>query len=136
MTSAYEVLGVASSAGEATIEAAFRKAAKEWHPDLNGGDTSGEERLKHLIAARSSIMRRRKKAKRQLIVRHAKKGWHIIAAGTLAAISASVIALCVCYRPASPVGSFETTVLSGNKAAWTTSVQDLGQPQLRSKPAN
>jgi DnaJ-class molecular chaperone len=55
MTTAYEVLGVDANADEATIRAAFRSAAKECHPDLNGSDSGGERRLRRLIAAREVL---------------------------------------------------------------------------------
>ncbi len=61
MTKAYEVLGVDAGADEATINAAFRKAAKGCHPDLNGGDRRGERRLRRLIAARDHLTSRRRR---------------------------------------------------------------------------
>jgi curved DNA-binding protein CbpA len=61
MTKPHEVLGVAASADEATIKAVFRRAAKECHPDLNGGNFRGEPRLSHLIAARDTLLDQRGK---------------------------------------------------------------------------
>jgi hypothetical protein len=55
----HEVLGVAANADGATINAAFRRAAKRWHPDLNNGDTSGLQRLRRLIAAREFLTSRK-----------------------------------------------------------------------------
>jgi len=51
----HEVLGVAENADEATINAAFRRAAKQYHPDLNGGSASGARHLRRLIAARDFL---------------------------------------------------------------------------------
>jgi DnaJ domain len=56
MTKPHEVLGVDPNAGEATIKAAFRKAAKKYHPDLLGGDRTQERRLGRLIAARDFLI--------------------------------------------------------------------------------
>jgi len=47
----YKVLGVAKDAAQADISKAYRKLAKELHPDLNPGDTSAEERFKAVSAA-------------------------------------------------------------------------------------
>ncbi len=59
MAQPHEVLGVAANADEATINAAFRSAAKKFHPDLNNGDPSGIRRLRRLIAARDFLTNRR-----------------------------------------------------------------------------
>ena len=47
----YQVLGVAPSASDADIRAAFRKLAKQYHPDRNPGDKAAEERFKEVSAA-------------------------------------------------------------------------------------
>jgi len=47
----YDVLGVPRNASDEVIRAAFRKAAKALHPDVNGGDTQAEKRLRNVIAA-------------------------------------------------------------------------------------
>lgn len=47
----YQVLGVASSASDSEIRAAFRKLAKQHHPDRNPGDKAAEERFKEISAA-------------------------------------------------------------------------------------
>src|SRR5215510_9955286 len=51
MRTPYDILGVSQRASEETIKAAFHKAAKAYHPDLNGGDPAAEQKLKQVIAA-------------------------------------------------------------------------------------
>jgi molecular chaperone DnaJ len=47
----YKVLGVESSASEKDIARAYRKLAKQYHPDANPGNTDAEERFKEVSAA-------------------------------------------------------------------------------------
>lgn len=47
----YEVLGVGKNAGEAEIKSAYRKKAKECHPDLHPDDKDAEARFKELNEA-------------------------------------------------------------------------------------
>ena len=51
MANPYETLGVASSASQDDIRKAYRKAAKETHPDLNPGKPEAEKRFKEINAA-------------------------------------------------------------------------------------
>ena len=51
MKTPYDILGVRRNASDETIRAAFRKAAKAYHPDLNPGDQTAEQRLIQVIAA-------------------------------------------------------------------------------------
>jgi molecular chaperone DnaJ len=47
----YKVLGVDAKASEKDISRAYRKLAKQYHPDANPGDTAAEERFKEVSAA-------------------------------------------------------------------------------------
>ena len=47
----YELLGVAKKATVKDIRTAFRKLARKYHPDLNPGDKSSEEKFKQLQEA-------------------------------------------------------------------------------------
>jgi DnaJ-class molecular chaperone len=47
----YKVLGVARDASQDAIRTAYRKLAKEAHPDLNPGDKKAEDRFKAISAA-------------------------------------------------------------------------------------
>ena len=47
----YEILGVKKSASADDIRKAFRKLARKYHPDVNPGDKSAEEKFKTLSEA-------------------------------------------------------------------------------------
>src|SRR5262245_4855460 len=51
MANPYETLGVAPKASQDDIRKAYRKAAKETHPDLNPGKPEAEKRFKEINAA-------------------------------------------------------------------------------------
>ena len=51
MANPYETLGVARDASQNDIRKAYRKAAKETHPDLNPGKPEAEKRFKEINAA-------------------------------------------------------------------------------------
>lgn len=59
----YEVLGVDKSASEDEIKKAYRKAAKQYHPDLHPGDKEAEEKFKEANEAYEILSDAEKKAK-------------------------------------------------------------------------
>ena len=47
----YQVLGVAADASQKDITKAYRKLARELHPDKNPGNAAAEERFKEVSSA-------------------------------------------------------------------------------------
>jgi len=58
----YEALGVDRSADEATIKKAYRKLAKQYHPDVNPGDAEAEQKFKEVNEAYAVLSDPEKKA--------------------------------------------------------------------------
>ncbi|HIT57964.1 MAG TPA: molecular chaperone DnaJ [Candidatus Galloscillospira stercoripullorum] len=59
----YEVLGVAKGAGEDEIKKAYRKLAKQYHPDLNPGDKTAEAKFKEINEAYEILSDKDKRAR-------------------------------------------------------------------------
>ena len=53
----YDVLGLARGASEQDIKSAFRRLAKDCHPDRNSGDHTAEHRFKELNEANLAFIR-------------------------------------------------------------------------------
>ena len=51
----YQVLGVTRGASDAEIRKAFRKLARQYHPDRNDGSTTAEARFKEVQAAYDTV---------------------------------------------------------------------------------
>ena len=55
MRDPYEVLGVSRDASDEEVKKAYRKLAKQYHPDVNPGDKTAEEKMKEINAAYDAI---------------------------------------------------------------------------------
>jgi DnaJ-class molecular chaperone len=73
MKDLYKILGVAESADEDTIKKAFRKLAKQNHPDATGGDKRKTERFKEVNEAYTVLGDKEKRAEYDRL-RHAPVG--------------------------------------------------------------
>jgi molecular chaperone DnaJ len=62
MRNPYEVLGVSSSASADEIKSAFRKLARQYHPDVNPNNPEAEEKFKEIGAAYGILSDEEKKA--------------------------------------------------------------------------
>lgn len=60
--SPYEVLGVPMTASDDEIKAAYRKLAKTYHPDLNGGSKAAEEKMKEINEAYNLLIKHKGQA--------------------------------------------------------------------------
>lgn len=58
----YEILGLKRDASEADLKSAFRKLAKEYHPDRNPGDKASEQRFKEINEAYETLKDPQKRA--------------------------------------------------------------------------
>ena len=59
----YEVLGVDKSSDDQTIKKAYRKLAKQYHPDMNPGDQEAEKKFKEINEAYAVLSDSEKKAR-------------------------------------------------------------------------
>jgi DnaJ-class molecular chaperone len=63
MKDPYETLGVTRSATDKEIKDAFKKLAREFHPDLHPGDKAAEEKFKDISAANDLLKDKEKRRK-------------------------------------------------------------------------
>jgi DnaJ-domain-containing protein 1 len=52
----YEILGVSNSATKEDIKEAYRKKAKQYHPDLNPNNKEAEEKFKEITEAYEALI--------------------------------------------------------------------------------
>lgn len=55
MTDPYSVLGVSSTATDEEISKAYKRLARQYHPDLNPGNTAAEAKMKEINSAYEAI---------------------------------------------------------------------------------
>ena len=55
LAEAYQILGVEEGTGLNDVTTAFRRYAKQYHPDARGGDRSGEAELRRVVEAYQMI---------------------------------------------------------------------------------
>jgi hypothetical protein len=110
----YDVLGVPQKASDDAIRAAFCKAAKAYHPDLNSGDQAKEQKLKQVIAAYGVLKDAQQRAaydqsladyEQYLRSRRRQRIQRFAAAPVAALVSGSVVALGVSLWFAPPQAS-------------------------------
>src|SRR6476620_12149170 len=70
MKDLYKTLGVAENSDDASIKKAYRKLAKEYHPDVTGNDKKKTERFKEINEAYSVLGDKEKRAEYERL-RHA-----------------------------------------------------------------
>ena len=70
MKDLYKTLGVPESADDAAVKKAYRKLAKEFHPDVTGGDKKKTERFKEINEAYAVLGDKEKRAEYERL-RHA-----------------------------------------------------------------
>lgn len=64
----YTILGVSNEATDSEIKKAYRRAARQWHPDVNGGDKEAEEMFKKINKANSVLSDPTKRKKYDFIL--------------------------------------------------------------------
>lgn len=62
MRDPYEVLGVSPGASDDEIKAAYRRLAKKYHPDLNGGSAEAEAKMKEVNEAYTLLIKHKGQA--------------------------------------------------------------------------
>jgi DnaJ domain len=114
MQTSYDVLGVPRNASDEAIRAAFRKAAKACHPDLNAGDPTREQELRQVLAAYELLRNPQQRAvydqsldayERYLRNSRRKKIQRLAAAPVAALVSSAVVALGVTLWSGPPQAS-------------------------------
>ena len=71
----YKVLGVSESASTDEVKRAFRKLARQYHPDKNPDDKAAEERMKEISEASDVLTDPKKRAEYDQIRQMAKSGF-------------------------------------------------------------
>ena len=80
----YEVLGVSKGATDEEIKKAYRKKAKQYHPDLNPGDKTAEAKFKEANEAYEVLSDKDKRARAEIGI-HTRMAELVVAGAALAA---------------------------------------------------
>jgi DnaJ-like protein len=145
MMSPYDILGVPQNASDETIKAAFHRAAKACHPDLNSADPTAEGRLRQAVDAYQLLKNPEQRAAFDLQLKaHRRKKAQRFAAPTLAGlVSGGAVAFLV-WLSVSPshtqiasslqrvslATEWEQIAASGDpKAIWAFAVRNSGTPE-------
>jgi curved DNA-binding protein CbpA len=60
MSTLYQVLGLPRGANQEQVKTAFRTLARRFHPDVNAGDETAEQRFKEVNSAYETLANRRR----------------------------------------------------------------------------
>lgn len=77
----YAILGVPSDADDAAIKKAYRKLARQHHPDKNAGDAAAEQRFKDITEAHSVLSDKKQRQEYDAVRQMARGGARFTAGG-------------------------------------------------------
>ena len=141
MQTSYDILGVPRNASDETIKAAFRKAAKAYHPDLNAGDPTRAQQFKQVIAAYELLRNPRQRTaydqglasyERYLRSFRRKRTWRFAAVPIAALVSGTAVALAVSLSAGPPAAPSPTGGKVAQRASQEVAPVDDGDS---SRPA-
>jgi curved DNA-binding protein CbpA len=135
MQTSYDVLGVPRNATSEMIRAAFHKAAKAYHPDLNAGDPIREQQFKQVSAAYELLRNPRRRAAydqalvgydRYLRSARRKSIWRFTAAPVAALVSVATVVLGVSLLSGPPTAPDPAGENIAHRASHDVTVVDDG----------